>query len=149
MVTSGQVWGGSSCPAEPWRPACSLPRERLQRLQQGARAAPQVRSLQQAECARGDAGVRASTGHATGETSGADAAERCPHSTRPHTATSTETQESRPEALLPELTVTGDSNFAGHVPAAGLSSGAYPLALPTKGAGLGTQLGVRQKSLYT
>ena len=149
MVTSGQVWGGSSSPAESGRPACSLPRERLQHPQQGARAAPQVRSLQQAESARGDAGVRASTGHATGETSGTDAAERCPHSIWPHTATSTETQESRPEALLPELMVTGDSNFAGHIPAAGLSSGAYPLALPTKGAELSTQPGVRQKSLYT
>lgn len=149
MVASGQVWGGSSCPSQSRRPACSLPRERLRHPQQGARAAPQVRSLQQAECARGDAGLRASTGHATGETSGADAAERCPHSTRPHTATSTETQESQPEALLPELTVTGDSNFMGHIPAAGLSSGAYPLALPTKGAELGTQPGVRQRSLYT
>lgn len=54
-------------------------------------------------------GVWASTSHTTGETSGADAAEWCPHSTRPHTTTNTETQENRPEALLPKLTGTGDS----------------------------------------
>ena len=43
VVTSSQAWGGRSCPAEPWHPACSLPRERLQHPQRESSSCPASR----------------------------------------------------------------------------------------------------------
>lgn len=96
--------------------------------------------------------MRASTGHATGEASGADAAEWCPHSTRPHTATNTETQENRPEALFPKLTGTGDSLTLWATLLLQASAGVrthWPYLLRVQNSAPSSQLWVRQKSLYT